>query len=382
MTQSMVFLIRKNFFYIQFLFLLVFLVNCKSEHENFIENIQMLIHMEKYDKALELLQEKLESKRESDEVISRRAPRRERIVRLSEDRNRIVWVEDQNLIFRDITNPMVKTKTLPSYPQDIQISANGEYVVSSFQLKNTKGCRMIAYSLLDDSLEYESNAHISCRNKASITNNGDYIYYFIDENLYKERTKSPKKPTLIVPSDKISPPYPKLKNKFSLIPIEDKFLITSGIAGSYNLYFYDPNSNSSELISKDIVSPKITYNQGKSLFIIGGNVGSWYLREVIYKNEKKPKITSGFPITLREINSWKINTPNSFLSFHNGTVFIWSPMSARKELPLICEKGWATGIEKFVYENKDSELVLSNIEFTENEWKIFEIYKKVQKLAR
>ncbi len=364
---------------ILFLFLSV---NCQSETESFLNRVDELIKLEKYSKARDLLQDRLSSTRDTAEVISRNSPRRERILRMSEDRNRILWTEDNRLIFRDILNPIIKTRALPEPPHDIQVSSNGEYVVASFQLKNTKGCRMFAFSTMDDSLSYESGAHIACRNKAGISSDGKFLYYFIDENLYKEQTKAPKRPQFLVDASLISPPYPKLKNKYSIVPVDSDFLVISGIAGSYNLYFFDPKLASVDLIAKDIISPKTYYSHGKSLYIIGGKIGSLYLREVLYKGEKKPKITTGFQITMREIEPWKMTDLKSFLSFYNKSVFIWEPMSLRKELPLLCERGWGVAMDMIVYENSDGELILSNTAFTEEEWQVFRVYQEVLKKAK
>lgn len=110
---------------------------------------------------------------------------------MSEDRNRIVWTEDEKIIFRDIPNPLVKSITLKEAPFDFRISNNAEFTLVSFRLKNTKGCRMKALSMLNDDMDYNSGAHIACRNSGGITKDGSYIYYFIDESLYKEKTSGP-----------------------------------------------------------------------------------------------------------------------------------------------------------------------------------------------
>ncbi|MCC5815037.1 MAG: hypothetical protein JJT78_09795 [Leptospira sp.] len=362
-----------------FLLILSLLISCQTEHESFVERINQLAQAEKYEKAKDMLRTKLESKRDSDEVISRSKPRRDRIMKLSEDRNRIVWAEDNRIIFRDIANPIVKTKTLTESPYDLQISANGEYALVSFRLKNTKGCRMKAYSLLDDNLDYESGAHISCRNKGSISQDGNKIFYFIDESLFYEKTSNPKKPIKLIDAAKIAPPFPKLKNKYSIVPIDSNFLLIAGIAGSYNLYFYHTDSKNIELLAKDILSPKTYYAHGKTLYLLGGKIGSWYLREILYSDSKKPKITTGFTITIRELEPWKMTGKNDFLSFYGDTVFQWGPMVPRKEFPLLCERGWGLARDMIVYENKDGELILSNTAYTEEEWTVLRLYEEIQK---
>ncbi|WCL49422.1 hypothetical protein [Leptospira sp. GIMC2001] len=360
-------------------FILIFIISCRSKHETFLEEVNDFVNLQKYDKALQIIQDKLESKRDSDEVISITKPRRERHLRMSQDRNRIVWSEDSKLIFRDIPNPLVKTQKLPEAPYEFRIASNAEYSLVSFRLKNTKGCRMLAISMLDEEMLYESGAHIACRNSGGIAPDGKTIYYFIDENLYKEKTSNPKKPIKIIDSAKIIPPYPKLRNKFSLIPINQHFLLVTGVAGSYNVYFFNTKSETLELLTKEIVSPKAFYAHGKSVFMIGGKIGNWLLREVDYTNPGKPKINTGFSITLREVEPWKLTTKNDFLSFYNNTIFSWGPMLPRKEFPLLCERAWGVGRDHIIYENKIGELVLANMAYSEEDWKVLELYKQVKK---
>jgi hypothetical protein len=362
--------------------ILFFLNYCRSEHESFLEDVNQLLAVHKYEKALTLIQSKLESKRDSDEVISRTKPNRERVLRMSEDRNRIVWSEDEKIIFRDIPNPLVKTITLKEAPFDYRISNNAEFTLVSFRLKNTKGCRMKAISLLNDDLDFDSGAHIACRNSGGITKDGSYIYYFIDESLYKEKTTTPRKPIKIIDSSKIVPPFPKLRNKYSLIPIKDDFLLITGIAGSYNLYYLITKSDSIELISSDIMSPKVFYGNGSSVFVISGKIGILNLREVDYANNNKPKINKGFTISLKEIEPWKTSNKTEFISFYNNSVFRWGPMSKKKDYPILCEKAWGVGRDYLVYENKLGELVLSNTTYTDEEWAVGDLFKKVKKELR
>jgi hypothetical protein len=298
---------------------------------------------------------------------------------MSQDRNRIVWSEDEKIIFRDIANPLVKTKTFPEIPHEYRISYNAEFALVSMKLRNSKGCRMQAISMMNDELEYDSGAHIACRNSGGISGDGKYIYYFIDENLYRERTQNPKKPTKILDSTKIPPPFPKLRNKYSLIPIQNNYLIVVGVAGSYNLYFYNPEKDSTELITKDIVSPKAFQAHGKTLYMIGGKIGNWMLREIDFASGKKPKINSGFSITLREIEPWKLTSKNDFLSFYNNSVYQWGPMVSRKEFPILCERGWGIARDMIVYENKLGELVLADTAYSEEDWAVLKLYQSVKK---
>jgi len=344
-----------------------------------LEEVNQYLEVQKFEKALTIIQNKLESKRDSDEVISRTSPKRERVLRMSEDRNRIVWSEDEKLIYRDIPNPMVKTKTLSALPFDFRISNNAEFALVSFRLKNTKGCRMKAISMLNDDVDFDSGAHIACRNSGGITKDGKYIYYFIDESLYKEKTEPPRKPIKVLDASKIAPPFSKLRNKYSLLPIEDNFILMTGIAGSYNMYYLQTKNDTSELISKDILSPKLYYGNGNSFFAIGGKIGSWYLREVEYSAGKKPKINKGFSISRREIEPWKTSNKKDFLSFYNKSIYKWGPLAKKIEYPIQCERGWGVARDYIIYENKIGELVLANTTYSDEDWAVLDLYKEVKK---
>lgn len=373
---------NKSIVYIHYIFIIslsLLISQCRSKHETFLEEVNQYLEVQKFEKALTIIQNKLESKRDSDEVISRTSPKRERVLRMSEDRNRIVWSEDEKLIYRDIPNPMVKTKTLSSLPFDFRISNNAEFALVSFRLKNTKGCRMKAISMLNEDVDFDSGAHIACRNSGGITRDGKYIYYFIDESLYKEKTESPRKPIKVLDASKIAPPFSKLRNKYSLLPIEDNFILMTGIAGSYNMYYLQTKNDTIELISKDILSPKLYYGNGNSFFAIGGKIGSWYLREVEYSAGKKPKINKGFSISRREIEPWKTSNKKDFLSFYNKSIYKWGPLAKKIEYPIQCERGWGVARDYIIYENKIGELVLANTTYSEEDWAVLDLYKEVKK---
>jgi len=370
-------IVYKHYIFIISLSLLI--SQCRSKHETFLEEVNQYLEVQKFEKALTIIQNKLESKRDSDEVISRTSPKRERVLRMSEDRNRIVWSEDEKLIYRDIPNPMVKTKTLSALPFDFRISNNAEFALVSFRLKNTKGCRMKAISMLNDDVDFDSGAHIACRNSGGITKDGKYIYYFIDESLYKEKTEPPRKPIKVLDASKIAPPFSKLRNKYSLLPIEDNFILMTGIAGSYNMYYLQTKNDTSELISKDILSPKLYYGNGNSFFAIGGKIGSWYLREVEYSAGKKPKINKGFSISRREIEPWKTSNKKDFLSFYNKSIYKWGPLAKKIEYPIQCERGWGVARDYIIYENKIGELVLANTTYSDEDWAVLDLYKEVKK---
>ncbi|MCE9500092.1 MAG: hypothetical protein K8R21_06295, partial [Leptospira sp.] len=325
------------------------------------------------------IKKKLEGQRQSDEVISGNKPQTPRILEMSGDRNRIVWTEDKKLIFRDLANPLVKTRDMGEFPESFSVSTEAEYALVSLKLSNGTGCRLKAISLVESKNQYDSGAYVSCKNKGSISSEGSVIYYFIDDNLYQEETKEPKKPKLIVPKEKLLAPFPKLKNRYLLFPTGKTFIIFAGNAGSYFLYWFNPKSDSVEKIASDILSPKLFYADGKTAYLFGGSVGSVFLRELKYSSFGKPVISKGFVISQPELNPWKTTKKSEFISGSGDSVYKWGPATKKQIFPMICERFWGVARDHIVYENKKGDLVLSNTEFTPDEWKILDLYKQMKK---
>ena len=76
-----------------FLILLSFFYSCESKHEALIREINELIENEQYQIASNRLRTILESQRASDELLSSNKPKNERILVMSNDRNRVLWLE-------------------------------------------------------------------------------------------------------------------------------------------------------------------------------------------------------------------------------------------------------------------------------------------------
>ncbi|HMX32303.1 MAG TPA: hypothetical protein PKC66_08700, partial [Leptospiraceae bacterium] len=184
------------------LILLAILLNCDGKNESAVKDIDTLIEDEKFSQAQDKIKNKLETKRASDEILSQKKPINPRIIEMSNDRNRIVWTEDKQITFRDLANPLSKSLTFPDVPEMVSVSSEAEYAIVLFKLPNGAGCRMVNVSLIEPKPSYLSDTYVSCKNRTAISSDGSSIYYFINENLYEESLKDPKKPKLLVPKEK------------------------------------------------------------------------------------------------------------------------------------------------------------------------------------
>ena len=207
---------------------LIFLTNCKTEHENLVSEIEDLISREKYEKALILISERLSATRSTAEILSKSKPNQPRLLQLSEDRRRVVWTENKTIYFRDLITDKAENIELKIRPENFQISNNAEYAILQYPLKQKGGCAIYAYSLLNITVEYESGVHIPCKTGMGITQKGDKILYFFENNLYEERTSHPKIPKKAVSFDLFPPPFPKLKTNLQLASLGEDWLIWSG----------------------------------------------------------------------------------------------------------------------------------------------------------
>ncbi|EMG09496.1 hypothetical protein LEP1GSC151_4422 [Leptospira interrogans serovar Grippotyphosa str. LT2186] len=171
---------------------------CKSSHETFIEEIQELVEQEKYEKASEKLKEKLQFPKDRDELLSAEAPESTRIIEFSNDRLKLVWTEDQKIFFQDLAAGENNSRSLDQIPSNLSLSQNANYALVEYTMQASGGCRYVAISLKDSSLSYEAGAQVSCKSRGSILPDGSKIYYFVDDNLYEEKTVEPRKPVLVL----------------------------------------------------------------------------------------------------------------------------------------------------------------------------------------
>lgn len=351
---------------------------CKSSHETFVEEIQELVEQEKYEKASEKLKEKLQFPKDRDELLSAEAPESTRIIEFSNDRLKLVWTEDQKIFFQDLAAGENNSRSLDQIPSNLSLSQNANYALVEYTMQASGGCRYVAISLKDSSLSYEAGAQVSCKSRGSILPDGSKIYYFVDDNLYEEKTVEPRKPVLVLQKEKIVSPFPNLKTRFLMYPSGNSFLIFSGNAGAYNLYWFHPFQKTAEKIDKDILSPILYYGNGESAYYIGGEIGKLHLRRINFSSKAKPVITKLFTVSRKEINPWKLSKKNEFLSGYSGKVHLWGPAKKSQNLPILCERVFLTGDDRIVCEAEPGQLFLSKLDFQPEDWSIWKLYEEVR----
>ncbi|UOG30626.1 hypothetical protein [Leptospira noguchii] len=368
--------IKKNTILV--LFAIYFFNFCKSSHETFIEEIQELVEQEKYEKASEKLKEKLQFPKDRDELLSAEAPDSARIIEFSNDRLKLVWTEDQKIFFQDLAAGENNSRSLDQIPSNLSLSQNANYALVEYTMQASGGCRYVAISLKDSSLSYEAGAQVSCKSRGSILPDGSKIYYFVDDNLYEEKTVEPRKPILVLNKEKIVSPFPNLKTRFLMYPSGNSFLIFSGNAGAYNLYWFHPFQKTAEKIDKDILSPILYYGNGENAYYVGGEIGKLHLRRINFSSKTKPVITKLFTVSRKEINPWKLSKKNEFLSGYSGKVHLWGPAKKSQNLPILCERVLLTGDDRIVCEAEPGQLFLSKLDFQPEDWSIWKLYEEVR----
>ncbi|PJZ71539.1 hypothetical protein CH373_00185 [Leptospira perolatii] len=360
---------------IYLIFLISILGSCKSKQESLIEEIQELLEEENYETAAETLKGYLVKPKSDDEVLASDKPDSPRIVELSHDRKRLVWVDDSKLTLKDMMDGNTDSTNLDEVPASVAVSLNANFALAEYPMQN--GCRLFAISLKDGSLHYESGAQISCRNRGGILDNGSKIFYFVDNQLYEEKTEEPRNPKLLLSKEKIAPPFPNLKSRYFLYPVGRDFLLFSGNGGSYNMYYFQPEKKQVEKLDQEAISPLLYYGPGDTAFYIGGSIGRLHLRRVHY-GKGKPTVSKLFTISRKEINPWKLAAKNEFFSNYSGRVHLWGPMRKSQVLPLLCERTWVVEPERILCENENGELFLSGFEFSEEDWTLMKLYEEVR----
>lgn len=358
--------------------ILLMLFYCEGKNDTAVKDIDTLIEDEKFSQAQDKIKNQLQTKRASDEILSSKKPANPRIIEMSNDRNRIVWTEDKQITFRDLANPLSKSLTFPDIPEMVSVSSEAEYAIVLFKLPNGAGCRMVNVSLIEPKPSYLSDTYVSCKNRCAISSDGSSIYYFINENLYEESLKDPKKPKLLVPKEKFESAYPNIKNRTHIYSIGKTFLIFYGNAGVYNLYWFNPKENGITKLASDIITPKLYYGNGKNAFVLSGVVGSLLLKEIKYTAYGEPNISKGFSISYNELNPFPTTKANEFISGKSGSIYRWGTSISKKIYPILAEKFWVVARDYILYENNSQELILTSTEFSPEEWKLLELYKQVK----
>ncbi len=363
--------------YIVFLFLFGFLF-CSKEIEDPLVNIDLLIEEEKYEIAKERLKEKLSSKRKDDLVLAEGKLGLKRVFALSNDRNRVAWIQDKTIYFYDLANPLSKTLNFPQTLVNLNLSFEGDLAIISALLPHGAGCRMIVISFLETRKSHVSSSYVACTNLNGISFDGNFIYYFIDDNLYVERTTEPKFQKLLIDKNHFPYPYPNINRKYFIYPIGKTFLIIYGNAGYYNAAWFDTNKNKVEKIMEGISSPRLNFGNRKNLFLLTGEIGNYLIKEIKFSHNSKPVIVQEFPVSSSLASFQVLSKENLFVSIHNGQLFEWEIGKSKKALPILTETFFILARDQILYEDKEKNLILTNYFFSEEEWKTLNLYKMVK----
>lgn len=361
-----------------------FILFCQSKHDSLVIEIEDLISKEKYEKALVLLQDRLSSNKPTAEVLSKNRPNQPRLLVPSDDRTKVIWTENKTLFYRDLINDKSFQRELKLRPDSLVSSANGEYVAIQYPLRQYGGCAVFGYSASDSNLEHESLVHIPCKTGMGITNQGDALLYFFEDDLFLERIGKQNKPEKFISGELFPTSFPKLKTHYHISPIGNEFLVWSGVGGSYNLFFLNIEQKKVSLVSKDIVLPRFYPHNGSSGYVVGGKIGDLYLKEVNYQSGRVPSISKGIPIVTREAFSWRLSGKDEFITLNQNDPnqpMKWKVLGKKEHLPFFIERLWGVSGDRIIYENKKGELVLDDLIFSQDDWDMYEFYKKVKKLS-
>jgi hypothetical protein len=352
---------------------------CNEKKDDEIELINGLIEDEKFETANTKIKEKLSTKKKEDEVLSDKKTKEHHILELSNDRNRVVFTEEKSVIFRDLANPLVKQVTFGQLPVNLSISSDAEHALVLVSLPNSAGCRMFAVSLLESKESYISNSIIPCNHHGAITSDGATIYYFIDDSLYMESTNEQKQPKLIIDKKKFPPPLPNIKNRYYLYPIGKTFLIFAGNAGMYQVYWLDPKKNEEEKLLEHVALPKIFYGMGKNAYIVTGVIGDLSIQELRLSAFGRPILAGKTSVDIDKTTPWPSMQADEFISGHEGEIFRWKEGKTLKTYPLLAERFWVAARDHIIYEDKNNELVISNLEFSETDYRLLNQYRQTKK---
>lgn len=352
----------------------VWMLRCRKQSE--VEKIDVLLNSEKFSKAEETARNRLSTRHSNDEYLSKE-PVKDRVVQLSNDRNRAVWTEGKQIQFRDFANPLSKTIGLNETAENLSISSDAEHALISVPAANGTACRLLAVSILEKKKSYLSESFVHCRNQYGISSDGTRIYYIMDSSLYSEEVSEVKNHRVVLDKRHFPETVHSVRNRYYFRPIGHSFLIFSGDAGSYNVYWLDVRKNSLEKIT-DAASPLFYYGSGKNAYFIRGHIGSLNAQEIVFSAYGRPSLADSFSVSVRETVLWPVSENNEFVSLVDGKAVLWSPGGRKKELPLLAKSIYLSARDNIVYETSDGYLMKTSMEFSEEDWKALELYKKTK----
>lgn len=365
--------------YYFFLLTLSLLSYCSEKKEDDISQMNRMIEDEKYDTVNLRIKDKLSTKKNDEELISSKSTREKHLLELSNDRNRIVYTQDKTIYFRDLANPLTKQLSFSQYPINLSISSDAEHALVSIPLPNGVGCKLLAVSLLESREAYASKSILSCSHHGGITSDGTSFYYFIDDSLYFESTLDNKGSKLIRDKKFFQPVASGIKNNQVIHTIGKTFLIFNGNGGIYRLYWLDPKKQEEEIILEDAATPKIYYGNGKNAYIVTGTIGDLYCQELKLSAYGKPILGNKIPINYERVNPWPTTNQDEFISGYEGEVFRWKEDKKIKIYPLFTTSFWIVARDHIIYVDKKNDLILSNMEYSDGDYKLLELFNQTKK---
>ena len=341
---------------------------CSAKKEQLLEDINEAISREKFSAARELIFEAMKIPRESDKLVSDKRPSVPRIVMVSPDRDAVIYTEDDMLVYDNPGREEHEELQLKGIPEAVGI--NGRFAVVAIPVKKG-GCRMIVRNLDDEDWSFESGAKVSCKNTPAVTASGEFIYYFIDGRLFREKTRGEPAPEEISLSLQMKPPVKKIRPKFIFYALGGSFLLFHGNAGSYNIYSMDESGKIAR-ISENIMSTMV-FPALDGAYIIGGSIGKMRLRKISGTGGKF-KIDSGFHTGFNELISWQISK-NEFISGNSGGLYYRKLGQDLKRYPVIYERFWVLR-DLVYYEDARGRLYLADFIYSDDDWKLVKLLEQ------
>lgn len=359
---------------IYILMILILGLQCRKQTE--VEKIDVLLSSEKFSKAEETARSRLSTKHSNDEYLSKE-PAKDRVVQFSNDRNRVVWTEGRQLQFRDLANPLSKTIGLNETAENLSISSDAEHALISVSAANGTACRLLAVSILEKKKSHLSESFVHCKNQFGISKDGTHIYYILDSSLYAEETSGAKNHKVLLDKRYFPETVHSVRNRYYFRPIGNNFLIFSGDAGAYNVYWFDVRKNGMEKIT-DAASPLFYYGSGKNAYFIRGHIGNFNAQELLFSAYGRPTLSDSFSVSIKETVLWPVSENNEFVSLVDGKTVLWTPGGKKKELPLLAKHIYLSARDNIIYETSDGYLMRTSMDFSEEDWKALELYKKTK----
>lgn len=360
--------------YILMIILSLWTAQCRKQSE--VEKIDVLLSSEKFSKAEETARSRLSTRHSNDEYLSKE-PAKDRSVQFSNDRNRVVWTEGKQLQFRDLANPLSKTIGLNETAENLSVSSDAEHALISVSAANGTACRLLAVSILEKKKSYLSESFVHCKNQFGISKDGTRIYYIMDSSLYTEETSDTKNHKVLLDKKHFPETVHSVRNRYYFRPVGHNFLIFSGDAGAYNVYWLDVRKNALERIT-DAASPLFYYGSGKNAYFIRGHIGSLSAQEISFSAYGRPVLSDSFAVNVRETVLWPVSENNEFVSLVDGKAVLWAPGGKKKELPLLAKHIYLSARDNIIYETSEGYLMKTSMDFSEEDWKALELYKKTK----